>query len=261
MSDVFDEVEESLRAERYRSAFSRAWPWLAGLLVLGVLIFAAWWGWREYQARAGFRASAVYQQGVEAAGRNDRTAALRAFTEAGEAGSPGYRALALMQQAALRTAQNDAAGALRLYDEAAEAAGSPLIADVAALQAAFVAMDQGAALPALEERLRPLASEGRPYRVLAREALATAMAANGRTVEARREFVVLSLLEDAPETLRARAQAAIQLIDSNGAAAVGPIAAAARSLPVEAPAAVSPLPPVAAPSQAPAPGPTPGPSQ
>lgn len=260
MSDVFDEVEESLRAERYKSVFARAWPWLAGLLILGVLAFAAWWGWREYQTRAGFRASASYQQGVEAAGRNDRPAALRAFNEAADAGSPGYRALALMQQAALRTAQNDGAGALRLYDEAADAAPSPLVADIAALQAAFVAMDQGAALPALEERLRPLTLEGRPYRVLAREAMATAMAAGGRTAEARREFVVLSLLEDAPETLRARAQAAIQLIDSNSAASIAPIAAAARSLPAASPVAVSPLPPVAAPpAQTPpsASGPTP----
>lgn len=251
MSDVFDEVEESLRAERYKSAFARAWPWLLGLLVVLALAFAAWWGWREYRGRAGGQASLAYQQGMDAGGRRDLTAARTAFARAADAGSPGYRALALMHQGALERSENDTASALRLFDEAAEAAPTDMLKDGAALQAAFVVMDT-APLAEVEARLRPLTAEGRPYRVLAREALAVALMANGRPADARREFVVLSLLEEAPETLRARASGYIQLIDSGAAAAVTQVARASAALPrPAAPSATGPLPPALPPVTAP----------
>lgn len=243
MSDFYNEVEEGLRADRYREGFRRGWPILAGIALLLVLAVAAFWGWREYRERGAARASESYQQGLDQAARNNRAGAATAFGQAADAGSPGYRALALMHDAAQRLERNDMAGALAAYDRAADAGGSPMIADAAALQAAFVAMDSGAATADVESRLTPLTEEGRPYRPLAREARAYLMLSSGRAPQARRELVVLSLSEESPESLRTRAQAAIQLIDTGGAPAVAGIAQAARSLPPPPPIATNPLPP------------------
>jgi hypothetical protein len=68
----------------------------------------------------------------------------------------------------------------------------------------------------------------------------------GRAKDARGDFVALSLGLDAPEDVRARAQAAIQMIDSGTAAKLPGIAKAAAALPSQP--AVSPFPQAGAPA-------------
>jgi hypothetical protein len=86
--------------------------------------------------------------------------------------------------------------------------------------------------------------DGRPYRVQAREALAFAKLMANDEAGARGDFVVISGMLDAPEGARARAKAAIGLIDSGSAKAVAAAARAAAALPPTAPA----VPPVPAPA-------------
>jgi hypothetical protein len=90
--------------------------------------------------------------------------------------------------------------------------------------------------------------DGRPYRVQAREALAYAKLMAGDMAGARGDFTVISGMLDAPEGSRARAKAAIGLIDSGSAKAIPSIVRAAAALP---PSALTP--PPAAPPQAPGP--------
>lgn len=236
MSDVFDEVEVQMRQERWTRAFARAWPWLAALLVVLLLAVAGFFllrNWRDSQAH---EASANYQRGIDTLVRQtgdpaaNRRAADAQFAQVADSGASGYAALALMQRAAIALENNNAAQAVRYFDQAAGATDQPVLADAAGLQAAYALMDT-AALPELERRLRPLAAEGRPYRPLAREALAIALAVAGRTADARRELVVLSLSEDSPQGLRTRAQANLQVLDSGGAAALRDIARAASTVP------------------------------
>jgi hypothetical protein len=107
----------------------------------------------------------------------------------------------------------------------------------------------------VETRLRPLTEDGRPYRMVAREALAMAKLQAGKPAEARTDFIVISQALDASAEARTRAQAMVAAINS-GAAAQVPAVLAAKPAPV-----------AAAPTAAPAPGlrppavPTPGPAQ
>lgn len=244
VNDVFDEVEVQMRADRARSFFARSWPWMLGALVLVLAAVAGVFAWRSWQASRAEQASIAYQTamtargGTEALGQppQDPRRADAAFAQAAEGGTPGYRALALMQRAALALDRHDTATAVRFLDEAAGVAPEPVLADAAALQAAYALMDT-APLAEIERRLAPISAEDRPYRPLAREAHAVALAMAGRTADARREFVVLSLLEGSPETLRTRAQANIQVLDGGGASALRAIAQAARGVPDEAVAA------------------------
>jgi len=89
----------------------------------------------------------------------------------------------------------------------------------------------------METRLQPLTASERPYHVQAREALAFAKLAAGDLGGARGDFVVISLLPDAPESAQGRAEAAKQLIDSGSA----------KSVPAVIKAAAIPLPPMVAP--------------
>lgn len=246
MADVFEEVEEQLRSERYKTLFRKGWPY-AVAVVLAVLIgFGGVWGWRSYQESQSAKASEAYSKALEAAGRNDRAAAESGFLAVSKEGPRAYRALALMQVAGLRIEAGKTAEAVALLDEAAKLAGEPMVADAAALKAAYALFDT-ASLADLRKRLDPLSEVGRPYAALAREAIAMKQLATGDTAAARTTFSALSLLPDATDTLRNRAQAAVLLIDSGGAPMVAQTAKAAAALP---PAPAVP----AAPSAPPAPG-------
>ncbi len=247
MVDVFEEVEEELRSDRWKR-LARTWlPWVAGALVLALIAALAFWGWDTMKTRNAGAASVPYERGMQAMSEGDTAAAEAAFTEAAEAGSPAYEALALMQRAGLAVTAEDAEAAIALFDEAAEAAPDPLIGDAAALKAAFLAMDS-AELADIEARLTPLAEEGRPFRPFAREALGLARLQHGQMAEAREEFVQLSLGQDVPDSVRQRAQAAIDMIDSGVAEALPAILQAQAALPAQQPAGG----PGAAPQPAPA---------
>ena len=56
MSDLFEEVEEQLRSDRYRTFALKALPWLLGMAVAALIATAAWWGWSSYQDRAAGKA-------------------------------------------------------------------------------------------------------------------------------------------------------------------------------------------------------------
>ncbi|HEX8570734.1 MAG TPA: tetratricopeptide repeat protein [Caulobacteraceae bacterium] len=248
MVDVFEEVEEQLRTERYTSWTKRALPWVAGALLLALVIALGIWGYGEWRQRQAQKASQTYAAALEAS-QADRPRAQRLFTEVSESGAAGYKSLALMQLGNLRISENKPREAVPLYDRAADAASNELIEDAARLKAAFVIMDY-APFTAVETRLRPLTEEGRPYRLVAREALAMAKLQAGRAADARADFVVISQSLDVSDEARARAQAMVAAITS-GAAAQVPAILSARPA-AAPPSATAPSPAAAALRPAPA---------
>lgn len=213
MVDVFEEVEEQLRADRYRDMLRKGWPWALAVLVLGLAIWGGVWGWSRYQADAAAKASTAYVRALELMGKGDVAGAEKAFVEVGGSSAKGYRALGLMQQAGLKVRSGDNAAAVKLFDQAAAAATTPIIADAAKLKAAYLLLDT-APLAEIEKRLTPLADTKRPFALMAKEALSTARLMAGKTAEAKAGFSVLSIAPGATDTMRQRAQAAILMIDS-----------------------------------------------
>lgn len=236
MSDVFEEVEEQLRADRYKTLALKALPWVLGVLVLAAVVAGGVWAWQSWQARSHAEASETYAEGVEAFASGDNDKANRLFAEVAEGRADGYAALALMQQGGLRLADDDLQGAVTLFDEAAERAPDPIIGDAARLKSALALLDT-APLEAMTERLQPLTEDGRPYRAEALEALAFAKLMAGDLDAARADFGVIALLPGASDTARQRAQAARALIESGTAKTLPAAVKAAIALPApEAPA-------------------------
>ena len=240
LADVFEEVEGQLRAERYRSVGRRVLPWLIGLAVVALAVSLAVWGYRQWRDEGAAKASVEYAAGLKALEARNAADARRRFTAVSEGRAPAYRSLALMQLAGMELTENDPRQAVALLDQAAEAADTPLLADDAALKAAYLVMDYGS-LEEIERRLEPLREEGRPYRSIAREALAMAQVGAGKPADARREFVVLAAALGTSDAARARAQAMIAAIDS-GAAAQTPavLRAAPAAVPQPQPAPAVP---------------------
>lgn len=232
MSDVFEQVEEELRSDRY-TRLARTWLPVAGAVLAFALIAAlGWWGWDSWQSSRADQASAAYDRGMEALQANNNVGAQAAFVEAADKGNGAYKALALNQQAGLAVTAGDMARAVELFDEAAKAAGDPILADMARLKALWLVMDTGTEAE-IEARIEPLIKDGRPYRAFALEAQAMSRLKFGKAQEARGILVQLQLGQDVPDSVRERAQAAISQIDGGTAASLDEIERAAKNLPPE----------------------------
>ena len=109
MVDLFEEVEEQLRSDRYRELARRIAPWATAIFALVLIGYLGVWGYKAYQDRNLSTAALAYQKGVDALAKNDQAGALGEFREASQAGAPGYKALALMQQGGLRAAAGEVA--------------------------------------------------------------------------------------------------------------------------------------------------------
>lgn len=241
MADIFEEVEEQLRSDRYLTLVKKSWPFAAGAFGAALAIALGLWAWDNYQAGLQAKASETYNQGLDALERGDKPSAEKAFSGVAKSGPRGYRTLALMQEAALRLDDHKSAEAISLFEQAANAAPDKVLGDNARFKAALVAMDNGEALPQIEARLQPLTAADRPFRLAAREALALARLAAGKTDLAKADFTALSLSPDASETARARAQAALALIASGSASTIPQALKIARTLPPPPPQAANPL--------------------
>ncbi len=210
MPDIFDEVQEDLRAERAKRAMARYGGLVLGALLLALSAVALWQGWQWWQARAARQASIAYlaaSQDAAAEGADPGAIARRFGTLATEAPA-GYRTLARLREAALKSEAGDRAGALAIWDQvAADTGADPLYRDLATLLWGLhgVEASSGIEPAAVEARLAPLAAPGRPWRASAEEIRALAALRRGAKEEARRILAALAADGDAPQGVRDRA--------------------------------------------------------
>jgi hypothetical protein len=256
VADLFEEVEEQLRSDRYRTLVLKALPWVLAVLGAALIAALAFWGWDAYRTQSANKASEQYGQALDAFNQGNEARAVQLWGEVAKSSSKGYKSLALMQLGGVKLVDPKVPEATRvpqavkLLDQAADAAPDDIIGDAARLKSALALIDT-ASYKDVEGRLTPLMKDGRPYRVQAREALAFAKLMAGNTAGARGDFVVISGMLDAPEGARGRAKAAMELIDSGSAKAVPTAVRGAAALPPLAPPVPGMLPPgLAAPAQA-----------
>jgi hypothetical protein len=240
LTDLFEEVEEQLRSDRYRELARKALPWVLALVAVALVAALGMWGWQVWRQQVTNKASEAYQAGLEAQAQGNSAQAAKLLQQAADAGSKAYKSLALMQLGGLKMGAGspaDVKAAVAYFDQAAAAAPDDVLGDAARLKSALAILDT-ASYADVEGRLTPLLKEGRPYRVQAREALAFAKLLKGDEKGARGDFVVIQNSLDAPDSARQRAGAAINLIDSGSAKMVGPTVKAELAMP--APMMVAP---------------------
>lgn len=208
LADIFNEVDEDLRREKYERIWKRYGGYIIAACVLAVLGAAGSVGWRTWRAHERRAASFAFQSIVHSGEDLDTgpTGAARAKALADIAGklTPGYQVLAKLQQAAslVRARQND--DAVRLYRQIAQDSSAPKgLRDVAALKAAYLQADE-LTLAAMKARIARLTVPESGFRFSANEILGYVALRTGDNETALGYFQ--SVLSDpaAPETLRAR---------------------------------------------------------
>ena len=119
MVDVFDQVEEELRSDRYKR-LARTWlPVVGGVLLVALIAALAWWGWDSFQTSKADKASIAFERGLESLEANNPVGADAAFTQAAAEGNGAYKAMALMHRADIAVKQNRVPEAIAHLDAAA----------------------------------------------------------------------------------------------------------------------------------------------
>jgi len=207
LPDIFDEVEEDLRADRARRLLRRYGGLLLVAVVcvlLGVGAFQGWRGWRARETSRianDFLAAMTIADGAEVA----RQGAAPGFEKVAIDANAGYTTLARLRLAALKADSGDMPDALALWDSVSrDTSADLLLRDLATLRWAMHQIDRGD--PAtIDARLRPLLTQSNPWHALAQEGEALLALRRGDDTAARESLKRLAQDATAPDGVRGRA--------------------------------------------------------
>lgn len=212
MADIFNEIDEDVRRERYEQLWKRYGNYVIGAALLVVLATAGAVGWREYTDRQNKAQALRFLNAMEQAQKGDDAGARTAFASlAGDAGA-GYATLARLQEAGLLAKAGDAAGAAKVYEQiAADGRVDQVFREFATV---LLVQDQIASgEPArLTQMLAPLMSEKSPWRHSATELSALLAQRTGDKARAREFYAKLADDLTAPQGMRARATEMLAII-------------------------------------------------
>ena len=214
MSDIFREVDEDLRHERYKRLWDRFGIYLIGLAVLivvGVGGYKTWEWWERSQAQAtGDRFLSALE--LSEAGRHAE--AIAALDAIAADGSGEYPMLAIFRSAGEKAAAGDTEGAVAEYDAiVARRDLPPLVGDLARIRAAMLLSDT-LGPEELQSRIGDLVQTGSPWRQAAREILGLAAYRVGDYATARTYFDQIADDQESGQGVRQRAQLMLGLIQS-----------------------------------------------
>lgn len=217
MGDIFREVDEELKQERYEKLWRSYGKYVIAGAVVVVAAVAGWKAWESYQTDQRhaegkkFAAAAALMQEGKA---GDASAAFSAL--AAEAGS-GYGILARFYQASIVAKGGDAAGAIGIYDAISDDGSAPdslreLAIVLGALQALRVPSIDAATI---EAKVQPMSGAGKAYRHIALEILALTAQRAGDMEKARANYRAIVDDPASPPGIRARASQMLNILGAS----------------------------------------------
>jgi hypothetical protein len=241
MSDIFQEVEEDVRRERYEQLWKKYGNYVIAGAALLVLAVGGYQAWSAYDNNQRQQVSDKYQAAQTIAAGGKAADAETQFTELSNSGYSGYATLSKFNLAGAYLAQGKRDQAVALLRELTEYPDDD-VSNIARLRLAWLEAD-ARPRPELQSILEPLTAADNPWRFAAAEVLAYAELRGGSRVQAEADYLRLSQEAQASPGLRERAAAILQYLKAN------PTAGAPPAVPAAAPAPAAPPAPAAAPTQ------------
>lgn len=204
MTDIFQEVDEEVRAERYKKLWQK-YGWVvvtaAVLLVIGV---GGYEGYKAYRMDQQLEESTRYASGLAAVESGNAQQGIAELSALAAEGSYGYAGLAAFEAARARVESGDAEGGVAAYRAIVEdgSVDSSLRA-MARLLAVMHDLDQGDPA-ALQSELEPTQA-GNAFRPAALELSALLALRQGDQAAARARYTEIADDPAAPQGMRTRA--------------------------------------------------------
>jgi hypothetical protein len=229
VSDIFREVEEDVRRERFEKLWKAYGIYAVAALVL---LFAGVGGWQLWQRHELQEREKISDSFLAAQRISNPQAAASAFVDLSRTAPKGYSTVARLAEAGAMFASGQQGAAIDLYKQIAKDDSGP-IGSVARLRAAW-ALAESASRSDLTELLKPLDQPGNAWRQNAREVLAYADYRAMDSKSALTKYSELALDPEAPDALRARAKAMAAFLKNGGAVSYGSVPADAPPPPPQA---------------------------
>lgn len=214
MSDIFREVEEEVRRERYAALWKKYGDVVIAIVALIIIGAAGYQLWRYYEAHARLNASDEYTAAEQLLSANRTKEAATAFAHLADSAPGGYAAVARLQNADALASSGDTKDAISLYKKIA-AGDDPLLAAVARLREAWLVVATTPRLQ-METMLAPLTAPTSPWHSMAQEILAYSDYRTGHLAAAQKEYEKLAADDNAPIGIRQRASAMATFLKAGG---------------------------------------------
>ncbi len=216
MSDIFREVDEDLRQERYAKLWARFGKYVIAALASVVLVAAIVIAWQNITESRRQAEGEDFAQALALARAGATDQAATAFTRLAENSGSGYRALARLQAAAALIKAGEIDDAVATYDQlATDGSVDRVLRDLGALLAAMHRFDF-ANNEEMLQRLAPLVLDSNAWRFSAREMQALVYHRSGDIPQARGLLESLADNPDAPNGIRSRAAELLGVIGGEG---------------------------------------------
>jgi hypothetical protein len=213
VSDIFQEVEEEVRRERYERLWKDYGNHIIAVCSLIIQSVAGFQAWRAYELGQRQEFATRFIAASQSAATGDAAAAERAFTALVPDAPSGYESLAKFRIVNAQLAQNkrDAAIAgLRALTEVSD----PLLSAAARLRLAWLLADT-APRAEINTLIAPLAAENSAWRFSAQELTAYLDLKGGKRNEALAAYTKLAADANASDDLRQRANMIAQYLRAN----------------------------------------------
>ena len=214
MSDIFREVEEDVRRERFEKLWKQYGDYIIAAAAALVIAIAGYKFWDRYETQQREKASASFSTAMKLAGSGNNATAADAFGEIAKSAPGGYSALARLAQADALLASGNRSDAIAAYKSIAAKDNSP-IASVARIRVAWATVDT-APKSEIETLLAPMTDPTSAWRFMAREILAYADYRAGAFKQAQSEFESLAADSGASDSVRGRANAMAIFLKGGG---------------------------------------------
>ncbi len=213
MTDIFREVEEEVRRERFDKVWKEYGDYIIAGAAVVIIAIAGFEFWQRYEATQRAKASAQFNAAIALANANP-SAGEAAFEKLAATAPGGYATLSKLSLANAALANGERAKAVAIYESLA-ASDKSLVGNAARIRAAWAIVDF-APKSDLQNLVAPLTDPTSAWRFLAREVLAYGDYRSGQLREAQREFRTLAVDTDAPQSVRARAHGMASLLNAGG---------------------------------------------
>jgi len=208
VADIFREVDEDVRKERYVKLWRTYGRYAIGFAVVVAFIVVGISGWDQYRQSTNEAESERFANAVSMFNSGNYADAIEKFSQLGSEANSGYRELSLFRDAASRIAAGNRDEAIAIYDEIASDSGnrkefrdlSRLLAVMNILESPDLIVGFGD----ISARLESLDEVGSPWHYSARELSALIKLVDNDRNGALEYFAAIRDDIYAPPALRAR---------------------------------------------------------
>jgi hypothetical protein len=214
VSDIFQEVDEELRHDKWLQLWKQYQNYVIGLAALIVIATAAFTYWRYYDQQQREAEGLRYALALDDVRAGKLPEAADALNALGSSAHAGRALVARFEAAALRVRAGDEAAAIAAYDAIAkDTAVDQIYRDLATVLWGLHALDT-LDPQVVVDRLAPVTAQDNPWHATALEVTAVVRLKTGDRTAAKADYQKIADDLTAPRGLRARAA---QMVSALGA--------------------------------------------